>query len=243
MCCDVLVFFGTTLLCTAPHHGAPPPPPYTTPPSPPSHTPPTATHRRAAAHLSGAGVAVKPYGALLGDVRGKAAAGTVMWMDPARVGGGVGGVGWGGWVGWGGRVVGGMRETNAPIRGGLTSHVAKPSISLPLARGIAPNAHSHIACTVCAVQVSFAIKQAALAAAAPPTVSPPSAGGRKRTRASPAGSDAAASAPAAAAPSVILEKASPGVPPHVVPHPTSTKLAKPGLPASSSSPLRRVPRP
>jgi hypothetical protein len=39
----------------------------------------------AAAHLAEAGVEVKEYGALLGDVRSMAAAGTKLWMDPARV--------------------------------------------------------------------------------------------------------------------------------------------------------------
>ena len=39
----------------------------------------------AAAHLEEAGVAVKPYAALLGDVRALAAAGTRIWADPAKV--------------------------------------------------------------------------------------------------------------------------------------------------------------
>lgn len=38
-----------------------------------------------AAHLSEAGVAVKEYGQLLGDVRGMAGEGTRMWMDPSKV--------------------------------------------------------------------------------------------------------------------------------------------------------------
>ncbi|PSC69930.1 putative Xaa-Pro aminopeptidase P [Micractinium conductrix] len=39
----------------------------------------------AAAHLAEAGVATKEYSALLGDVKAMAAAGTKLWMDPARV--------------------------------------------------------------------------------------------------------------------------------------------------------------
>lgn len=38
----------------------------------------------AAAHLEEAGVAVKPYAALLGDVRALAAGGTRIWADPAK---------------------------------------------------------------------------------------------------------------------------------------------------------------
>lgn len=40
-----------------------------------------------AAHLAGAGVEVKPYADLFSDARAMAAAGTKLWMDPARVGG------------------------------------------------------------------------------------------------------------------------------------------------------------
>ncbi len=39
----------------------------------------------AAAHLEEAGVTVKPYNALLADVRSLAAAGTKIWADPAKV--------------------------------------------------------------------------------------------------------------------------------------------------------------
>ena len=38
-----------------------------------------------AAHLAAAGIAVRPYEALAGDVRSVAAAGVVVWADPARV--------------------------------------------------------------------------------------------------------------------------------------------------------------
>ena len=38
-----------------------------------------------AAHLKEAGVGVKPYGAVLGDIEAAAEAGTRMWMDPSQV--------------------------------------------------------------------------------------------------------------------------------------------------------------
>ena len=52
-----------------------------------SHERPTLTKvtPEAAAHLEEAGVAVKPYAALLRDVRALAATGTKIWADPAKV--------------------------------------------------------------------------------------------------------------------------------------------------------------
>ena len=38
-----------------------------------------------AAHLEEAGVAVKPYSAVAEDIKAIAAAGTKLWMDPAKV--------------------------------------------------------------------------------------------------------------------------------------------------------------